>query len=228
MAFKLPPLGYRPLASSDESQHNEREKGYAQQDRKTARSGRKSWALLISHIWILTTTIALIVASTAYFRLLRKTTRRPLLNCGTTVAEAEQLGCAFDSLTKTWLPKDCSRRFEQEYLDLPAKYNLGPWPFWDDLTMRNNITDDDIALYAETKPLHTDVWVSSQRQHIVHCAYALMRRADAEAEGIRMDSTTENLPHMHHCLQSLLDAAMQAPHIDTLHSAGETGFGSCV
>ncbi|KAI8633286.1 hypothetical protein F5Y19DRAFT_490483 [Xylariaceae sp. FL1651] len=215
---------YRPkydVAPSDD--------GFFSADEKQVyRSKTPSKYFNITYAVIAVLTAALITISTLYIQLRHQHAPRPLLVCGTTVEEARRAGCEFDRLTLTWLRPECPRHYEEEFTQLPAKYNLTGWHYFADSAMTNEVTLEEVGAFAETRPPKEYVWTSTQRQHIAHCAYALMRRADAEIAGERVDGTSRDLPHMKHCLHSLLNAAMQAPHIDTKRSEGQVAFGGCV
>ncbi|KAI1172138.1 hypothetical protein F4777DRAFT_563010 [Nemania sp. FL0916] len=188
------------------------------------------WHQIALYTALAVLTILLVTISTLYIELLHRTSPRPQLTCGKTVAEAKEAGCSFDRLTKSWLPAECPRNYEEEYVQFPLTLNmtnLTSWHYWDDADHGKEITDEEMALFAETRPLHNMSWLSTARMHLAHCAFTLMRRADAEEAGKRMDATAEHLPHMKHCLQMLLDAAMKAPGIDRRTASGEVGFGAC-
>ncbi|KAI0107897.1 hypothetical protein GGR51DRAFT_548347 [Nemania sp. FL0031] len=156
-------------------------------------------------------------------------TREPLANF-TSRHESKNAGCTFDRLTKAWLPAQCPRYYEEEYIQFPATLNLTNitgWHYWEDHATTKEITDEEMAFFAETRPVGDMSWVSTNRMHLAHCAFVLMRRADAEEAGERMDATSEYIPHMKHCLQMLLNAAMKAPGIDKPLAEGQVGFGAC-
>ncbi|KAI0192335.1 hypothetical protein EV127DRAFT_468917 [Xylaria flabelliformis] len=176
---------------------------------------------------IIALAVSLITVSTLYIQLLRQHAPRPLLTCGESVEEAQQAGCSFDRLTKTWLPAACPRRYEEQFVQYPSKLNMSEWRYWTDLSATEEITDDDMALLAETKARSTASWVSTLRMHIAHCAFGLMRRSDLSDAGERIDLATAPLDHTHHCIELLLEAAMRAPGIDVPLAQGSVIFGAC-
>ncbi|KAH7323277.1 hypothetical protein B0I35DRAFT_510442 [Stachybotrys elegans] len=154
-------------------------------------------------------------------------TREPLGNFTSPHEEAQDRNCSFDRLTKAWLPAECPRYYETEFLQLPTAINISSWQYWEDFAATKEVTDAEMAIFAETKPQHAQTWVSTTRMHLAHCVYVLMRQADAYAAGERLDWTSKDVPHAKHCLQMLLDTAMTAPDIDTAIARGEVGFGAC-
>lgn len=191
-------------------------------------SQRMFWRSAMAYIIITALAVSLTTISTLYIRLQHKHAVLPLLTCGTSVAEAEQAGCSFDRLTKAWLPAECSRKYEREFLEYPAaQLNMSQWRYYEDASAQVEITDAEMAIYAETKASGEMSWVSTTRMHLAHCAFVMMRRADAYDTGKRMDHTTEFATHAKHCLSMLLHAAMKAPDIDIVQSKGEVGFGAC-
>jgi hypothetical protein len=175
--------------------------------------------------------VSLTVVSTLYIQDIRHNNPAPLplLTCGNTIHEARQAGCPFDRLTKAWLPAECSRKYEEEFLEYPAsRLNMTDgWKYYEDTPDRAEVTDEDMALYAETRPMGDMSWVSTTRMHLAHCAFVLMRRANADETGVRLDKTSDFASHAKHCLSMLLASAMKAPDIDIVQSEGQVGFGAC-
>lgn len=193
--------------------------------------GRSSWGIAILCVVTTTLAVSLTIVSTLYIQEIQYDTSAPvpLLTCGTTIHEAKQAGCSFDRLTKAWLPAECSRKYEEEFVEYPAsRLNMTDgWRYYEDTPGRPEVTDEDMALYAETRPMGDMTWVSTTRMHLAHCAFVLMRRADADETGVRLDKTSEFASHAKHCLSMLLTSAMKAPDIDIVQSEGQVGFGAC-
>ncbi|KAI1754836.1 hypothetical protein F4782DRAFT_491744 [Xylaria castorea] len=178
-------------------------------------------------IAIIALAVSLVTISTFYVQLLRQHAPRPLLTCGKSIEEAREAGCSFDRLTKTWLPAACPRHYEEQFVQYPSTLNITEWTYWTDLSATEEITDDDMALFAETKARDAASWVSTLRMHIAHCAFGLMRRSDLTNAGERIDLATAPLDHTHHCIRLLLEAAMRAPGIDVPLAQGKVIFGAC-
>ncbi|KAI0452922.1 hypothetical protein F5B21DRAFT_526467 [Xylaria acuta] len=190
-------------------------------------SKRLASRTIIVNIIITVLAVSLVTVSTLYVQLLRQHAPGPLLTCGNSIEEAQQAGCSFDRLTKTWLPAACPRHYEEQFIRYPSTLNMTEWKYWIDLSATEEITDDDMALFAETKPRHAPSWVSTLRMHIAHCAFGLMRRSDSLDAGERIDLATAPLDHTHHCIELLLEAAMRAPGIDVPLAQGKVIFGAC-
>jgi hypothetical protein len=183
-------------------------------------------AIIITSV-VVPLAISLITVSTLYLQLLHDQAPRTLLTCGKSVKEAQEAGCSFDRLTKTWLPAACPRYYEEDFVRYPSTLNITEWRYWTDLSATEEITDDDMALFAGTKPGRETSWVSSLRMHIAHCAFGLMRRSYALDAGERIDLATLPLEHTRHCIELLLEAAMHAPGIDVPLAEGKVIFGAC-
>ncbi|KAI0104299.1 hypothetical protein GGR51DRAFT_522264 [Nemania sp. FL0031] len=181
---------------------------------------------ILSSLYMLVLVVAVIMAGGLLIFLL-PSFHRPLYTCGNSIEQANQKGCSFDVLTKTWLPAACSRHYEHEFADFPATLNMTEWKYWTDLTTEEEITDEDMAVFAETKPRGQVSWVSTMRMHLAHCAFGLMRRSAALDAGERLDLATAPLDHTQHCIELLLEAAMRAPGIDESMAQGKVIFGAC-
>lgn len=220
------PTRYHRLPLSDNN-----EKSSTENDGERTREQQSKWLSpwnVIVAIIIAALAVSLITVSTLYVQLLHQHAPRPLLTCGKSIEEAKQAGCSFDRLTKTWLPAACPRRYEEQFVQYPAsRLNMTEWKYWTDLSTTEEITDDDMALFAETKHRGEVSWVSTLRMHIAHCAFGLMRRSDLTDAGERIDLATAPLDHTHHCIEMLLDAAMRAPGIDVPLAQGKVIFGAC-
>ncbi|KAI0406433.1 hypothetical protein F4802DRAFT_557504 [Xylaria palmicola] len=219
--LRIPSTKYHRLRLSEEKPSAENDEHAPEQLRCPA-SGA-----IIAGIVILALAASLATVSTLYMRLLRQHAPRPLLTCGHSIEEARRAGCSFDRLTKTWLPATCPRHYEDEFIRYPSALNMTEWQYWTDVSATEAITDDNMALFAETRPRHAISWVSSMRMHIAHCAFGLLRRSDSLAAGERIDLATEPLDHAHHCIGLLLEAAMRAPGIDVPLAQGKVIFGAC-
>ncbi|GAP92932.1 putative udp-glc gal endoplasmic reticulum nucleotide sugar transporter [Rosellinia necatrix] len=216
-----PPTGYHGLRLSEEKASTENEE-YSEEQSK-----RPAFSTIIVTIIIIALAVSLVTVSVLYVQLLRQLAPRPLLTCGKSVEEAQRAGCSFDRLTKTWLPAACPRDYEEEFVRYPTQLNITEWKYWTDLSTTEEITDDSMAVFAETKSRNAPSWVSTLRMHIAHCAFGLKRRSDSLDAGGRLDLATSPLDHTHHCLDMLLEAAMRAPGIDVPLAQGKVIFGAC-
>ncbi|KAI0976645.1 hypothetical protein F4678DRAFT_414004 [Xylaria arbuscula] len=219
--FRASSPRYRRLSLS-------KDKSLAKSDKDTGEHPtRLSIGTILISIVVVALSVSLITVSILYVRLLHQHAPRPLLTCGESIKEAQEAGCTFDRLTKTWLPNACSRHYEQQFLEYPSTLNITEWKYWTDISATEEITDDDMAVFAETKSRHESSWVSTMRMHLSHCAFGLKRRSDMLEAGERIDLALAPLEHAHHCIGMLLDTAMRAPGIDVPIAQGGVIFGAC-
>ncbi|OJJ42285.1 hypothetical protein ASPZODRAFT_147590 [Penicilliopsis zonata CBS 506.65] len=148
--------------------------------------------------------------------------------CGHTRTEALARGCTWDHLVKAWLPADCPRVGEREYL--AAANNTG-WIFYDDPNTRHPIAD--IALYAPLDEYEAGLgrefklWYTTEGEHLTHCAYMLKRLAYSVSNQARIDDLSLSYPHSVHCLEYLLRQARYSPTWDNLTTVGNSWVGRC-
>ncbi|KAI8628053.1 hypothetical protein F5Y19DRAFT_439400 [Xylariaceae sp. FL1651] len=221
VGFWIPRIIYHRVPLSGEKPHAENDE-YVEEPSK-----RLAWHNIITYTAIIMLAVSLVTISTLYIQLLHQHAPRPLLTCGTSIEGARRAGCSFDRLTKTWLPAACPRYYEQEFVQFPSTANITEWKYWTDLTATKEITDEDMAGFAETRPRQGNSWVSTMRMHLAHCAFGLMRRSSALDAGERIDLATVPLDHTNHCIELLLQAAMHAPGIDAPLAKGNVIFGAC-
>ncbi|KAI1268373.1 hypothetical protein F5Y18DRAFT_226888 [Xylariaceae sp. FL1019] len=196
--------------------------------RSTKPVPRQSWKTFILASIIVGLTTCLITISTMYLRLLSgHEAPRSRLTCGHSIKEAQEAGCSFDHLTKSWLNPGCPRPYDDEFVDYPLTLNMSSgWRYWTDTRQIQEITDEDMALSAD-KPQNETRWVSTARMHLAHCAFGLLRRVDAHHAGARLDYATIHLDHAKHCIRLLLESAMMAPNIDEPVAEGTAILGAC-
>jgi hypothetical protein len=137
--------------------------------------------------------------------------------CGSTVEEATALGCQFDELSDLWLPKACSRKYEEEYL---RSNNGRAFVYWSDPNGDHVITNR--SQYAGVA-----TYFSTTRDHLRHCEYNLYRFADSLTTGDSVGHAEGFGPHMHHCANVLGKFANLAPDIDNIDVDTESTFGFC-
>lgn len=152
----------------------------------------------------------------------------PLACGGNTVREAEANGCAFDFLTKTWLPSACTRHGEPNFMKIAAGNNETQWPYWADAHGREALAMEEVALMAETG----GEWWTTTREHLTSCSWMTIRMAHALTTGERVDDLAGGFHHVRHCTLLTLGWAYRAPAMEldqiykTLGST-KTSFGTC-
>lgn len=136
--------------------------------------------------------------------------------CGSTIAEAQARGCIYDPLTVYWMPAACERSHADEFVAFAGDK---PWQYWEDQAGTIPIPN------LPVRPGET--YFTTEKEHLAHCAFMLMRLADVFHTGKRVDYMTGHFEHSKHCALMLLNASMASPTIDTINSFGEVRFGSC-
>ncbi|KXH48796.1 hypothetical protein CSIM01_13682 [Colletotrichum simmondsii] len=145
------------------------------------------------------------------------------LSCGSSVAEAQQAGCTFDALAKAWLPAACPRYGLAEFeAAAGATHNQSRWRYWRDQAGEEELSMEDLASLGRSEK-----WWGTEREHLTHCAWMLVRKARAFADGGRVDKLTADFDHSKHCTMLLLWRALQAEGIDEMDTSGNVVFGGC-
>lgn len=191
-------------------------------------SAHKHWRSAIQYTLLSILTVLLCVVSTAYFRLASRTASVQPLHCGETVTEAEAAGCSFDMLSKAWLHPECPRFGEQEYIDASEDLlNASSWSYWLDPEGSTELSPFQLSQIVENKPGKRWAWAGTDREHIAHCTYIIIRLAEAYNKGTRVDGLTSNFPHTKHCALMMMRKAMYAPDLDKIVTRGDVIMGSC-
>ncbi|KAK1469606.1 hypothetical protein CMEL01_01373 [Colletotrichum melonis] len=144
------------------------------------------------------------------------------LNTDMDVAEAQQAGCTFDALAKAWLPAVCPRYGLAEFEAAGAAHNQSRWRYWRDQAGEEELSMEDLASLGRSEK-----WWGTEREHLTHCAWMLVRKARAFADGGRVDKLTADFDHSKHCTMLLLWRALQAEGIDEMDTSGNVVFGGC-
>jgi hypothetical protein len=179
---------------------------------------KTTFSLLVLVLVIIATSIV----SSSITLLVTQTTSPPVKtnfkqSCGNSSGEAEALGCSFDPLTFSWLPKDCPRDLTEEFIEFSGS---SPWQYWMDQEGTQPILSyDDIS--------KVDWYWTKNSEHSAHCAFMLLRFHRVLARGETADILTMNYGHAHHCLMLLLTYAKSSQWYDYIGTHGDIGFGSC-
>ncbi|CAG8951492.1 hypothetical protein HYFRA_00007408 [Hymenoscyphus fraxineus] len=145
----------------------------------------------------------------------------PRPNCGTTLTEAKSLNCTFDPLSVAWLPPDCPRDGTSEFIDFLG--NGTKWKYWYDRAGTQEIGSPyELAHIGENGTYWT-----TQREHITHCAFMMLRvhRAMERGDG-RGDMLVRKYEHSRHCLMYLVTLA-RGEDDERITTSGNVGFGDC-
>ena len=136
--------------------------------------------------------------------------------------EAVEMGCEFDPLLVAWLHKDCPRDGTEEFLQYRDPSN--PWKYWYDANGTYEIPD----MNALARIGNGNLYYTTAREHLVHCAYLLVREHRVLARGGRLDGLTGSKKHGVHCAEYLLSyIGIPEEQLDSIESIGDVGFLSC-
>jgi hypothetical protein len=144
------------------------------------------------------------------------------IGCGRSVEEARSLGCEYDILANHYLPTLCLDRIGMaQYTDEGTS--------WIGYVDRNHTTQ-----YSTIKEMgESDLYWTSQRDHIVHCGMLWKRQYRAWAENWRyVDAIIMDEEHTMHCANYLIDmtdwAIIRNQDWRKVPSSVEVGFAGCV
>ena len=148
------------------------------------------------------------------------------LDCGNTTTEAKTLGCEFDLLSYTWMPKGCidretSAEFE-EWVRNPER-QFGAWPFFADAEGKERILDIDALSERAGLKTHT-----TQEEHLGHCTF-MLRRLQRSQKGRTMKTALDGIDHVIHCSNEIL-RGLKGPNpvdINRLASIFIVSFNTC-
>ena len=129
--------------------------------------------------------------------------------CGSSIAEARDLGCKYDALAVAWLPPHCRDDSLTAEFEQSGPGPNGEWPYWADANATQPITVNEIALLADL-PQSEAVFFSSMRWHVAHCAFYWRKEFRMRAKGMMMESRYDKESHIEHCYGIFMD-----PEIDT-------------
>lgn len=138
-------------------------------------------------------------------------------SCGDSIEEAKTRGCSFDPLNVTWLPHQCSRAATEEFLQANGNdtwhyyYNQG----------------GSTEVYDLGSSLGDRIYWTTQGEHLTHCAYILIRAAEAAHSGQRTDHTSGAMHHTRHCALFLLENSKLSSHFNEVVTAGNVRLGGC-
>lgn len=179
--------------------------------------------------------IAVITLIALYLRVLNKSSKclghAPRLHCGQSVAEAQDRGCIYDNLAKAWIPSVCPQVGTQEFVEAGYQApNSGGWPYYADKEGKRRLTDDELAFEIAEPFVENGLrfW-TTEREHVEHCTWLLIRMAHVLVTDARRDTLVQNVHHSNHCILMLRDWALK-PSLEGIDNAtveANVGFASC-
>lgn len=185
------------------------------------RLSRRNWTLSIA-LTILITAVAGLLCfiythSWGPLSKIGPTSPSSIGGCGHTIAEATAAGCTFDYLAHLWLPKQCSRSRNDDYITFDEGR---PFEYWLD---GDGQKPTDMAL----QPYGTPIFSTTQ-EHLVHCALTLLRTSDWMRNGGHWERKVLSPGHFEHCVVLLLNATHYHPELYEINSFTRLGFsGEC-
>ncbi|KAI8623075.1 hypothetical protein F5Y19DRAFT_403899 [Xylariaceae sp. FL1651] len=184
------------------------------------------WQLLTLVLFVAFCSVAIL-----HIQLRNKIAPQQRIDCGDSFEEAEANGCTFDQLIKAWLPPSCPRYGLEEYIDAGRESGnitgTPQWPYWKDQEKTQVITIDYLAHMATNDVDHAEMWYTTGREHMTHCAWMLIRMAYVYSHNERLDMLVSDFHHAKHCTLFLLDRGLESPNVDSVKTIGNTVFGGC-
>jgi len=183
-----------------------------------------------TQILILALSISLVTFVGLYISLQLKLRPQNRLDCGRTIEEAHAKGCIFDTLSKAWLPSACPFYGLDEYMaaGIAASNNTDkPWPFYRDKEHTQEISIREMSHMAAARKADIQEFQTSNREHVTHCAWMLVRMAHAYKFAERRDLNVDSFEHNKHCALFLLSRSLEAPGNDDIAVRGNVIFGGC-
>jgi hypothetical protein len=116
-----------------------------------------------------------------------------------------------------WLPSACSQAYTSEFLQYS---DTDSWNYWADENGTEPLPD-----LSSLSP-GQKYWTTNG-EHMAHCAFMLVRLADALNSGKKLDKMTRHFEHSKHCAMMLLDASKESFAWNSIRSWGEVRVGSC-
>ena len=129
------------------------------------------------------------------------------LSCGSSSAEAEALGCVFDPLMASWLPKDCPSYGREEFAKVIEQSNLSYH------YEENGKPTGELIDMKEFPHMDGVMYWGTVMEHLTHCVYTLKRIIYTQHEHARFDTVTGNFSHTDHCVEFLIMGLKSHPDV---------------
>lgn len=127
------------------------------------------------------------------------TTPLPGCNCGTSVAQALQLNCKYDTLAAAWLPDHCR---DDELTDLFDRSGDGPngtWTYWADFNHTQVLSVDQVGALADLP--EGGSFYMTHRWHLVHCMFYWRKHIRSRMVGLTLEPRYDTESHVQHCFK---------------------------
>jgi hypothetical protein len=133
--------------------------------------------------------------------------------CGHSVSDAKAADCVFDVLAPGWLPRPC-----QDLTLLNEFRSAGPWRYYLDPVGQREISEEHLSDLELGGPFYT-----SQREHVVHCAFAWHKMHRSIEAGRNLEGYLKVYNHTVHCGVVF----MHGRGSEELNTINVVGLGSC-
>lgn len=142
------------------------------------------------------------LSGVAYFTSSQNSGPRPpqpiSCQCGSSVSEALDLGCKYDTLSVSWLPDHC--REDELVAEFDRAGPNGSWPYYADKNATIPITIESISRLADL-PHEQAIFYTSTGWHIAHCAFYWRKEFRMRARGLGTESRYDKESHIEHCYE---------------------------
>lgn len=190
---------YHPLVSSDSySSSEDGEAGLKTNSRPQYTSRRRGL-----HVFIIFLVVSIIALGTytakLYVRQSHTIGPKPITClCGSSTAEAEAMGCKYDSLAACWLPDHCRDDELTAEFERAGTEPNGEWPYWADTNATKRISLKEVGLLAD-RPKSEAMFYSTFGWHKAHCAFYWRKEFRMRAKGLMLEDRYDRESHVAHC-----------------------------
>ncbi|KAF4334293.1 hypothetical protein FBEOM_11878 [Fusarium beomiforme] len=122
-------------------------------------------------------------------------------NCGSSVAEAVEMGCKYDALAAAWLPDQCRDDALTAEFERMGHEKDGKWPYYSDRNLTSKILAEDLGHKADEPGF---LFYSTGEWHMAHCLFYWKKQFRARFNNITVEPRYDNERHIQHCITVLL------------------------
>ncbi|KAE9377505.1 hypothetical protein N431DRAFT_461110 [Stipitochalara longipes BDJ] len=179
-----------------------------------------SASLLLSSAVLFISGVAVLIIALSQFpgSQVNSSTNSPTYTCGTSLLEAQSLGCRFDPLTVAWLHPSCPNDLSTNFTELNFKY-------YADADATIPLSTDGLSRALGDKD---NFYWTSWEEHNMHCVFIILKFYQVVERGGRIDSMSGSSAHAKHCLMHLANQARRNNVSGAkLEIQGQAGFLSC-
>ncbi|KAK2591372.1 hypothetical protein QQS21_010932 [Conoideocrella luteorostrata] len=125
--------------------------------------------------------------------------------CGTTLEEAEALGCSYVAMSSAWLPDHCRDAELEAEFDASGTNEDGTWNYFADGNMTEPLTRNQVREMAGTNGRYYTSW----EWHVVHCLFYWRKLHRAQFSGVTMEPRFNTDGHIHHCSRLIVNGGSE-------------------